>query len=125
MGRTVRMVPPGWEHPRDANGRFVPLLERERWVSQATDGTPEDERVAEADCMPDFGDAATLYCLYEDTSEGTPLTPAFETKEELARWCADQGVPAFGGVKATYEWWLATIERGSSLFRVGPGTVAI
>lgn len=25
MGREVRRVPPGWEHPRDERGRYVPL----------------------------------------------------------------------------------------------------
>lgn len=26
MGREVRMVPAGWEHPVDENGEFIPLL---------------------------------------------------------------------------------------------------
>lgn len=27
MGREVRMVPPGWEHPRDGKGRYIPLID--------------------------------------------------------------------------------------------------
>jgi len=27
MGREVRRVPPGWKHPKDETGRFIPLLE--------------------------------------------------------------------------------------------------
>lgn len=26
MGREVRRVPPDWQHPKDADGRFIPLL---------------------------------------------------------------------------------------------------
>lgn len=26
MGREVRMVPPGWEHPKAPNGRHIPLF---------------------------------------------------------------------------------------------------
>src|SRR4051812_15382343 len=26
MGREVRMVPAGWEHPKDENGKCIPLL---------------------------------------------------------------------------------------------------
>ncbi len=27
MGRELRMVPPGWEHPKDTDGRHIPLLD--------------------------------------------------------------------------------------------------
>lgn len=27
MGREVRRIPPGWEHPKDARGHHIPLLE--------------------------------------------------------------------------------------------------
>jgi len=46
--------------------------------------------------------------MYENTSEGTPISPPFETPEELARWLADNNASAFGGMTATYEQWLAT-----------------
>jgi hypothetical protein len=61
---------------------------------------------------PDWpAESQTHYMMYEDTSEGTPISPAFETPEELARWLADTGASAFGDMTATYEQWLATIKR--------------
>jgi hypothetical protein len=61
------------------------------------------------DYMPDFPNGtATMLMMYEDTSEGTPISPAFATPEELARWLADTGASAFGSSGATYEQWLAT-----------------
>lgn len=66
-----------------------------------------------ADYMPDWPDELrTHFMMYEDTSEGTPISPAFATAEALARWLADTGASAFAGQTATYEQWLATIKRG-------------
>ena len=65
------------------------------------------------DYMPDFPEGtANMLCMYEDTSEGTPISPAFDTPEELAHWLADTGASAFGGMTATYEQWLATCKSG-------------
>ena len=39
------------------------------------------------DYMPNWPDSErTHLMMYEDTSEGTPISPALETPEELARW---------------------------------------
>ncbi len=65
------------------------------------------------DYMPDWPAAQrTHYMMYEDTSEGTSISPAFATPEELARWLADTGASAFGDMTASYEAWLSTIKRG-------------
>ena len=65
------------------------------------------------DYMPNWTpQQATHFMMYETTSEGTPISPAFATREELARWLADNGASAFGATKATYEQWL-NIARGS------------
>jgi hypothetical protein len=53
---------------------------------------------------------ATWYQLYETVSEGTPLTPPFETKEELAQYLAEQG--DFWGRKPT-------LEQATSLVKTG------
>ena len=50
--------------------------------------------------------------MYEDTTEGTPISPAFATPEELARWLADTGASAFGDSTATYEQWLHVCKGG-------------
>jgi hypothetical protein len=62
---------------------------------------------------PDWADAErTHLMMYEDTSEGTPISPAFETPEELARWLADNGASSFGSSTATYEQWLPICKGG-------------
>lgn len=56
---------------------------------------------------PDWPEESrTHLMMYEDTSEGTPISPAFETPEELARWLVDNNASAFGGQVASYEGWL-------------------
>jgi len=50
--------------------------------------------------------------MWETTSEGSPMSPIFDTPEDLAQWLADSGASAFGGMTATYDQWLATIKRG-------------
>ena len=71
------------------------------------------ERPDPADYMPEFPEGeATGWCMYETTSEGTPISPVFETPEELARWLADTGASSFGSSTATYEQWLSMIRAG-------------
>jgi hypothetical protein len=66
-----------------------------------------------AEYMPAWPDEfCTHMMMYEDTSEGTPLSPAFETPEELARWLADNGASAFGNDTASYEAWLRVCRGG-------------
>lgn len=63
--------------------------------------------------MPDWPEAErTHYMMYEDTSEGTPISPAFATPEELARWLADTGASSFAGCTASYEGWLRVARGG-------------
>jgi hypothetical protein len=157
MGREVRMVPRGWQHPKNDDGKFIPLLDGNfaqadadwnegyaAWqrgeVENYSPGGPKwkpkeqsaldcasytewnGERPSPDDYMPTFPEGtATMLMMYEDTSEGTPISPAFETPEELARWLADTGASAFGGMTATYEQWLATCRRGGSIGMVMQG----
>lgn len=65
------------------------------------------------DYMPAWPDAErTHLMMYETTSEGTPISPAFKTPEELARWLADNNASAFGDSTATYKQWLGTCKSG-------------
>ena len=50
--------------------------------------------------------------MWETTSEGSPISPVFETPEELARWLADTNASAFGREGASYESWLGMIRGG-------------
>lgn len=153
MGREIRMVPKGWQHPKYPDdyyeprlrGRYVPLhrggfaaadADWDEGYAKWQDGlvrnygeggewrprTEEDgptytlyagARPSPDEYMPEWSkDQATMFVMYEDTSEGTPISPAFETPEALAHWLADTGASAFGGMTATYEQWLATCQRG-------------
>ncbi len=67
--------------------------------------------------MPVF-DEPTHIMMYETCTEGTPISPAFETPEDLARWLTDNNASAFGSMTATYEQWLSTCERGWALSAV-------
>lgn len=104
MGREVRMVPKDWQHPKDERG-FVGLHNR-RILKYGEVNSDE--------LMPDFGASATHMMMYETTTDGTPISPAFETAEELARWLADNGASAFGRETATYDQWLAMIGVGNA-----------
>ncbi len=124
MGREVRRVPANWKHPKTDSAGYKPLhgdyegsafdfLKRanEKGLQDALDyfGRAPDQK----DYMPAWTDAeATHLMMYEDTSEGTPISPAFATAEELARWLADNKASAFGEMTATYEDWLAMIGKG-------------
>ena len=71
-------------------------------------GSPDPE-----DYMPDWpAEQRTHLQMYEDTTEGTPISPVFATPEELAHWLADNGASSFGDMTATYEQWLSTCKRG-------------
>ncbi len=52
--------------------------------------------------------------MWETTSEGSPMSPIFDTPEELAGWLADNEASSFGPMTATSEEWLRMI--------AGPGS---
>lgn len=71
------------------------------------------------DYMPDWpDDQRTHLMMYEDTSEGTPISPAFETPEELASWLVDNKASAFGDKTGSYEGWLRVARGGSAVSMV-------
>lgn len=148
MGREVRMVPANWNHPAARTDRgeiqFVPLLdgpfseraaqyaadkekwdrgERPSWAGEDSKELSFEEWEGQApsadDYMPEWTpEEKTHLMMYEDTSEGTPISPAFSTPEELARWLADTGASSFGSSTATYEQWLSTCKRGFAMSAV-------
>lgn len=89
----------GWEARSDEDGD-----EYEDWGGECP---------MEHDYMPDWPNhERTHVMMYEDTSEGTPISPAFATPEELAEWLANNRASACGYMTATYEQWLGTIKAG-------------
>lgn len=72
------------------------------------------------DYMPQWSEEEkTHIMMYETTSEGTPISPAFETPEELAQWLFVNEASAFGDQTATYEEWLNTCKRGWAPSAIG------
>jgi len=111
MGREIRYVPEGWKHPRRENGAYVPLFPADFAVGEEGD----EDYISEEDCMPQWEpEKLTYMMMYENTSEGTPISPAFprEDVEGLAQWLADNNASSFAGRGATKEQWLRTIEEG-------------
>ncbi len=113
-GREVRIIPKGWQHPRDDRGRHVPLL--------PADYTFEDAETRDAcpvGLMPDARRLAaheTEIAAYEAVSEGTPISSVFPNTPEgrlaLVNYCAEHET-TFGDHHADAEAW-ATILFGDA-----------
>lgn len=109
----------------EANAKWQQGL-RDSWSLEGTKWVPVEDKYAgityaeyagdrpsQEDYMPDFpADQRTHFMMYEDTSEGTPISPAFATPEELARWLADTGASSFANQTASYEAWLRIAKGG-------------
>ena len=96
----------GWKaKPKDINSETF-----EEWSGNK----PKQEEY-----MPEWlPGECTHFMMYETCSEGTPISPAFASPEELAHWLSDNGASAFGDMTATFDQWLATIKRGRSISAV-------
>lgn len=90
MGREIRRVPPGWEHPRDERGRHIPLFD----LNAAPHGEI-DEELPGADRLPAMPrcapEEATCYQVYENVTEGTPVSPVFDSVDGVRDWLVDKG----------------------------------
>lgn len=117
MGREIRRVIPNWEHPKTKNGdQYQPMFDRtfeeecKKWIEgfeSWIDGThPDFEEYGDKYAYwewegnpPDrkyylphrTDEEATWYQLYETVSEGTPVSPPFETKKELIDYLVENG----------------------------------
>ena len=86
MGREVKRVPLDFDWPLE-----------EVWEGYLSKDPPED---------PPAGDG---WQMWETCSDGSPISPVFNTPEELAHWLADTGAPSFGSQTSSYESWLRMI----------------
>ena len=55
------------------------------------------------------------YQLWEDITEGSPVSPIFESMDGLGKWCAENE-PIFANVKVTDEVWKRYLESGQTGF---------
>jgi hypothetical protein len=88
MGRVVVRVPPGWVHPRDDAGDEIDGGHHEPLYY-----LPESEKSA--------------FQIYQDVSEGSPVSPVFATLGDLKAWLIDQGQTA-EAVDTFVEWGFAS-----------------
>lgn len=114
MGREIRRVPEGWEHPKaNQYGRYDYLPLHDRSYEEALAEWEDEKRKWDAGERPDsakadpeitftdwHGDAPnadyyrpawaeesrTHIQIYETVSEGTPVSPVFADNEEAIAW---------------------------------------
>lgn len=92
LNREIRTVPLDWQHPRHESGKYIPLQDRRLAYTQAelAELVNQGHSLTEIEgwFMPDFSalDKEHLgLCVYETTTEGTPLTPVRPDTPE-GRW---------------------------------------
>jgi hypothetical protein len=115
MGREIRRVPPNWEHPKDEDGDYLPLFDKDfvtacqEWakeVEQYAEGkhkyqeySPTWEDFLEDRHAPDLEthrlrrwkpEEATHYQVYETVTEGTPVSPVL-SRAEMYQWLLNDG----------------------------------
>jgi len=76
------------------DGEYCPLCYGEKYINLRLE--------------PPSGDG---WQMWEDTSEGSPISPVFKTPEELAKWLSDTGASAMGSQTATEKEWLSMIKQ--------------
>lgn len=120
MGREIRLVPANWQHPKDDDGNYIPMYDQDyqsaldAWIVdyQAWQrGEYVDDDTTQAHLI-EIGyrnawdylgapprperyherfDNPTWLQVYETVSEGTPVTPAFATADELIFYLVNYG----------------------------------
>ena len=120
MSREIRKVPKGWEHPKNEEGRYIPLYGEsfatafnewydglQRWLNGTSEDyddrfytrdargyteyagqSPDPERYRLQDWTEE---EANCFQIYQTVSEGTPVSPVFESLEEMEKWLIKQG----------------------------------
>ena len=118
MGREIRRVPKDWQHPKDGEGHYMPAHDEDydtaakEWIEncqQWIEGTHPDQEDPEIAVKypyywdwvgpppdmdyyrPAFESEPTHYQIYENITEGTPVSPVFETEAEMLEWLIGQG----------------------------------
>lgn len=120
MGRELRRVPAGWEHPKNWRGHFQPMHDRDyieeadewrdgflKWELGTHPDIQQDPSLAEKfryfwewhGSPPDRtyyrpewdAEQMTHYQVYENVTEGTPVSPVFASTDEVVVWLVEQG----------------------------------
>lgn len=115
MGREIRRIKKGWQHPKgDSSSGYHPMYDEgygeamaewiknhELWLKGKHPDQKKEKDMEQykfyaewAGNAPDVEyyrpdwteDEMTEYALYENVSEGSPISPAFHTKKKLVDW---------------------------------------
>jgi hypothetical protein len=138
MGREVRRVPATWKHPVNDTGRFKPLYSGEDYETYSKDFIKLANEQGLQAAIDEYGQApdksnympvwpaeeCTHLMMYENTTEGTPISPSFPTPEQLARWLVANNASAFGLETGNYEGWLCVAKGGYAPSMVISGGIA-
>jgi hypothetical protein len=150
MGREIRRVPANWEHPKNGNGKHQPMYYRfygdalNEWLDNKTkwdNGTHHDliEDPSLKEKYPNYADWSgeapnkkyyrqvefseddlTHIQLYENVTEGTPMTPVFKA-DEFEKLCeyASKNCYIFGHQKASKDDWMLLLSDESAFVKCG------
>ena len=144
MGRQLRKVAANWQHPKNENGNYIPLLdgkfserlakweeENEQWEKGFRDDwnggwKPREadelnmtfaewdgEKPVKEDYMPEWKEEELTHIqLYENTSEGTPISPVY-LASEIEKICeyAAENCSTFADFKASKEEWQSMLDK--------------
>lgn len=126
MGREVRNISSDWDHPKHKDGGYEPLFDGFGYLNRVREWEDHckahgiEEAIEELgdpprkdDYMPVWDDDKLTHIqMYENTSEGTPISPKFEKGQdvELAKWLVENKVSYFAGDATTFDHWLGIID---------------
>jgi len=109
MGREIRKVPQDWEHPRRDDGSYQPLYDNTYLydvIQYIRYELPACIKLKHRRFLKGFfaewpslsynrpfwpERKATHFQMYETVTEGTPVSPVFATRGEIADWLVEQG----------------------------------
>jgi hypothetical protein len=74
------------QHPDQLDGSAKDCKTFQQW-----EGTPPDAEYYNTFYDPNDPAVATHYQIYQNVSEGSPVSPVFETLEEMETWLISQG----------------------------------
>lgn len=103
-----RHNPHYWQGRRESDDKYAPLYDRvfeyemDNWYRgwKEWDADEHGHPYWEESNIPDplthrhviwTEEEASAYQIYEDVSEGTPISPVFETQDEMKAWLLEQG----------------------------------
>lgn len=119
MGREIRKVPPGWEHPRKEDGNYQEMYDQDyetiakeyeteflSWCKGLHETQIKEQTLEpygykyfwdyssppnEEYYRPKFTEEATHIQIYQNVGEGSPVSPVFADKPEMIEWLVENG----------------------------------